>query len=336
MVIVIVNESKGFLLIIITILTWTSFLLIRPFLSYVFFSIILAFTGRPLYDYIKKLVGDKIGAFATVFFTILLVLTPLFIVGASIVEEAANVISNLDEPGFIDFNRIEESIKEFTRWDVDLIEIISRHLTDLFSLSIFRDLTGSLGKFSIGLILMFFLQFFLLKDATVLVDWVIDSLPFPEAITSELIQKTETSMWALIKGHVLVALVQGIVAGLGLLIAGISNIFFWTFTMIILAIIPLVGSFWVWGPASLYLVLTNRLVSGVFLFIYGTILVNFSEEFLRPMIVDKSAELHPALILIGVIGGIYLLGPVGVFYGPILFSATISVITVFKERYDEL
>lgn len=331
-----VNQGKVFLLIVTGLLTWFLFLLIRPFLTYIFLSIILAFTAKPLYNYIKDRIGDKIAAFLTVFFTFLLVFVPLFIVGASIAGDAADVISKIDEPGFIDINRTEARIREFTGQDIDLREVVSRTVTDLSSLSSFGNLASSLGGLSIGLTVMFFLQFYLLKDGEDLVDWVITSSPFPEDITCELLQKTETTLWAVIKGQVLVAIVQGIVAGLGLLIAGISNIFFWTFTMIILSLIPLIGSFGVWGPASLYLVLSNRLGTGIFLFIYGAILVNLTDNFLRPMIVDKSAELHPALILIGVIGGIYLLGPVGVFYGPILFGAITSILTVFKEHYDEI
>lgn len=330
------KESKAFLLFIIGILTWFLYLLLRPFITYIFFSVVLAFTGKPLYEYIKKPIGDKEGAFVTVFFTLLLVFVPLFIVGASIAEDAADVISNLDDPGLIDINRTEERIKEFTGQNVNLREAVRNTITDLSSLSSFGNLASSLGGLSIGFTIMFFLQFYLLRDGDTLVNWLVDSLPFSETVICELIQKTETTMWAVIKGQVLVAIVQGIVAGIGLLIVGISNIFFWTFTMIILSLIPLIGSFGVWGPASLYLILSDRTISGLFLFIYGAILVNFTDNFLRPMIVDKSTELHPAFVLIGVIGGIYLLGPVGVFYGPILFGALTSILAVFKEQYDEL
>ena len=69
---------------------------------------------------------------------------------------------------------------------------------------------------------------------------------------------------------------------------------------------------------------------------YGSIVVGLTDNFLRPLLVDKSAELHPAIILIGVIGGVYVFGAVGLFIGPVLFGILKSVLEVFKKNYDTL
>jgi len=312
------------------------FLVLKPFINYIFFSIILAFTSKPLYTELVKNIGEKTSAFITVLTTILLVFIPMLFVGATIADDAGNVISMLSDPDFININQTEAILENIVGQHINLREILSQAITNFSPISTLGNLANSLGSLSIGLTTMFFLQFYLLKDGDALIDWARSSIPLPDSIKDNLIIKVKIMLWVVIKGQVLVAVIQGIVGGIGLHIAGISNVFFWTFTMIILSLVPMIGSFGIWGPASLYLVLSNNFVCGVFLFLYGSILVNLTDNFFRPLLVDKSAELHPALILLGAIGGFYLLGVVGVFYGPILFGVLKSIFTVFKSHFDEL
>jgi predicted PurR-regulated permease PerM len=103
--------------------------------------------------------------------------------------------------------------------------------------------------------------------------------------------------------------------------------------MIVFSLIPVVGSIGVWGPAAFYLLLSGRIGYGVFLFVYGIIIVNLTDNFLRPLLVEGSSELHPVLVFLGVIGGIYLLGLVGVFIGPLLFGVFRTLIIIAREEY---
>jgi predicted PurR-regulated permease PerM len=106
--------------------------------------------------------------------------------------------------------------------------------------------------------------------------------------------------------------------------------------MILLAFIPLVGAFLVWGPAGGYLIFTGRPAPGIFLLIWGAVVVGLTDNFLRPLLVDREAELHPAVILIGVLGGLTVFGAAGIFMGPIALGVLKSVLEVFRNNYDEL
>ncbi|MFB6144567.1 MAG: AI-2E family transporter [Candidatus Nanohaloarchaea archaeon] len=128
-------------------------------------------------------------------------------------------------------------------------------------------------------------------------------------------RSTSESVWAVVKGHVLMAFAQGILAGIGLYVFGIENVLFWTFMMILLGFIPMVGAAIVWLPAALYLFFTGEPVAGGLLIAYGAIIVGGADNFLRPMLVDDDADIHSFFIILGLIGGLSLFGPVGIFIG---------------------
>jgi predicted PurR-regulated permease PerM len=127
------------------------------------------------------------------------------------------------------------------------------------------------------------------------------------------------------------AFAQGILAGIALFIAGIPNVFFWTFLMIILGFIPLIGSALVWFPAGIYLAVQGQLAMAAFVILYGVVVVGGSDNFLRPMLVDDSADIHPFFILIGLIGGIGLFGIAGIFLGPVTFGIFGNLLDMVQE-----
>jgi predicted PurR-regulated permease PerM len=188
----------------------------------------------------------------------------------------------------------------------------------------------------IGVSLMLFISYYLLKDGAGLVDWIIDVSPLPDDVERGLVNETRDTTWAVIKGHVLVAFVQGIVAGIGLAIAGVPNYVFWTFVMIMLGFIPIIGATVVWFPASIYLLVIDRPAAGLFLLLYGFLAVGLTDNFVRPIAVDRGSDLHPAVIIIGVVGGVYTFGAPGLFIGPIMLGAFKSLLNVFSENYETL
>jgi len=143
-------------------------------------------------------------------------------------------------------------------------------------------------------------------------------------------------MWAVIAGHVFVAAIQGGVAGIGLFVTGIPNALFWTVVMMVLALLPVVGAPLVWGPAALYLLGQGDTAAAVGLAVYGTFVVGITDDYLRPVVVDRRANLNPAVILFGIVGGVYVMGAMGIFFGPVVLGALKATIDVFDERYDEL
>jgi predicted PurR-regulated permease PerM len=137
--------------------------------------------------------------------------------------------------------------------------------------------------------------------------------------------------------HVFTAVAQGVVAGIGLVVLGVPNAVFWTAAMVILAVLPIIGSFLVWGPAALYLFSIGQPLAGGVLFVYGLIVVSLCDDFLRPLVIERYTEsrLNPGAIVLGVIGGVYLLGFIGIFFGPVIIGSLRAVLDVYRREYVE-
>lgn len=332
------NIQKGFLISLILGLLFIAGALFRPFLGYLLGTVMLAFVLYPLQKRMAPRIGPRLSAGILIVFTLLAAVIPFALTVNAVIDDARDLTDNLNQTDLLKTEELEGMILEMTGQEVDIDDEAEKFLTGfinntLGSVSTVLDIVTNL---SIGLSLSIFVLFYLLTDGKNFKSWLMDTAPMPEDIQQELYDKTYRTTWAVVKGHVLVAVAQGTIAGLGLFVAGFESYAFWTFVMILLAFIPLVGAFLVWGPAGLYLLVSGRPYAGVFLLLWGAVVVGFTDNFLRPLLVDRRAELHPAVILIGVIGGLYVFGAAGIFMGPISLGVLKSVLEVFSTSYDDL
>jgi predicted PurR-regulated permease PerM len=332
------NERQGFLLGLIFLFGTVAALMLKPFAAYIFGAMILAFILKKPHFRLRRRIGDRPSALLMTISSIVLAVLPLILAGAAVAEDARGLVEDVNRTDVVDFETIEESLQELTGQEVDIQATITSAIQS-FS-------TETLGSFSrfvtiftqllIGVSVMLFLTYYFLKDGQGLVEWLKEVSPLPREIEDDLHDRLELTTTAVMKGHIMVAIAQGLIAGLGLAVFGVPNYIFWTFMMVILGVIPIVGSFLVWFPASIYLLISEEPVSAALLFLYGAIVVGATDNFLRPFVVDDEADLHPALIILGVIGGVYLFGVAGLFLGPIAFGIFKSVLTVFMDSYQDL
>ena len=150
-----------------------------------------------------------------------------------------------------------------------------------------------------------------------------------------LFQNTERVTKGVIYGQILTAIIQGGIAGIGFIIFGVSNPIFWGFIMMILAFIPVVGAWLIWWPAVAISIAQGNYVTGIGLAVYGLIIVSNVDNLVRPKLVGDRAKLHPALVLIGVLGGLKLFGFIGMLIGPVFFSILFVFFKVYMEISDK-
>lgn len=332
------NEQRGLILVLIALLSFVTFLMVKPLLGYFLGAIILGFMMHPMQRRLRKLVGDRISAFLLVIFGILVVVLPILGIGAAVIEDATNLAEDLEESDAINTTQIEQTVREYTGQEFDIEASLDSliHTFTQTTLGGVSQIVTTIAEISIGVTLLVFLLYYILKDGEKFVTWIRETTPLPSDIQNQLYARVNKTTWAVIKGHVLVAVVQGLVAGLGLAITGVPNYAFWTFIMVILGFIPIIGTVVVWMPAALYLFAINRSAAAISLFVYGLVIVGLTDNILRPIAVDRGSNLHPAVIIVGVIGGVYIFGAAGLFIGPILLGIFKAILLVFKNNYEDL
>lgn len=313
-------------------------LLVLPFVEFLLLAVLLAYPLRPLQRRFEGHLGPKLTAGGLVLVATLAIVLPMLALLRVVVREVRSFLDRI-ESGEIAFEELEAEIASLTGREIDLRESLQSAIESAGVgtvdgvLGLFQTLTSLL----IGLALTLFLLYYFLKDADRFNGWLRATSPLPDRIYDELHREFDDVMWAVLVSHVFIAVVQGVVAGIGLIVLGVPNAVFWTAAMVILAVLPIIGSFLVWGPAALYLFSIGQPLAGGVLFVYGLIVVSLCDDFLRPLVIERYTEsrLNPGAIVLGVIGGVYLLGFIGIFFGPVIIGSLRAVLDVYRREYVE-
>ena len=329
------ESSRGLLLFLAVVLFVLSSLFVLPFLQYFLLAVILAYVLAPVQARAEEWASPRIAAGVVVALTSVAIILPLVLVTRAVAQDAAAIVEGVQSGGET-IAELESVLGQLFGTQISFSEIVQSIVSNGGS-DAFGSILGIFGAVThavVGLGLTIFLLYYFLKDGDSFVAWLRWVLPLPRPVQDELFSAIDEITWAVLAGHVFIAVVQGVIAGLGLLVAGVPNALFWTSMMIVLALLPVVGSFLVWGPAAAYLAIVGRPVAAVLLFVYGTIIVGVSDDYLRPIVVDRYAHVNPSVIILGVVGGLYAIGFMGLFVGPIIIGALRATLDVYREHYD--
>lgn len=307
-------------------------LLVLPYLQFLLGAILIAYILAPLQRRLAPHIGRSLAAASLVIVATVAIVLPFVVIVAIMAGEIPTLVEQVQAA---DLAVVEDPVADYTGYELDLEEQFadSAEAVGRTLLGGAFEALGTLVSVLVGLGLALFLLFFLVRDGHRLVGWISTVTPLADEVTSTLLERIDAITRAVLAGHVLVALIQGGIAGLGLAVTGVPNALFWTVVMMILALIPLIGTFAVWAPASAWLVSIGDVGFGIGLFLYGLIVVGISDEYLRPVIVDRYAAVNPGVIILGVIGGLSAYGVMGLFVGPIIIGILKEAIEVYHEHY---
>ena len=340
-----------FLFLLVAVLGAVSVLLVLPLLQYVLAAALLAFVLFPIHERLvgrtfdvrgrTVTIGPRISAGAVTALGVVAVVLPLIALSILLLRTILAFLEDFDELVIVDSVRdvarelgIDQEVlvdlEEFLRSEIDGfldrgIEFVLQELLRLVDTSV---------RVGIGVLVLVFLLYYFLLDGRRLVAWIGSVAPIDDEIRTDLIDEIDAVTWAVLKSHVLVALVEGLLGGLGLYLLGVPNVAFWTVVMIVVSFLPAIGIWLIWAPAVGYLVWIGEPVGATALLLYGVAVLSVVDNYLRAILVDIESGVHPAVVLVGVIGGIYLFGILGLFLGPVLLAAFKAVLEVFGEAYD--
>jgi len=240
-----------------------------------------------------------------------------------------------------------KSLRDFTgflpdpnldRYFDDLLRKISVFITDSFN-----NILVSLPSIAINFFVMMFVLYYTLKDNSILVTRIKDLLPLKQDYKVEFINKFQKITFAVLSGNLLVAVIQGGIAAIGYVLFGVESPLFWAALTIIFALVPYVGTAFIWLPLSLSFLFkgylsgdTFMLVNGTGLLLYGMLIVGTIDNFIRPKIIGATGEVHPIIVLLGVFGGLQLFGFVGILVGPVLLSLFVLFVEMYGKEQGDL
>ena len=179
--------------------------------------------------------------------------------------------------------------------------------------------------FLFDLFVMIFALFYIFRDA----DWIVASfrrlLPFSPAARDSILTEARELINASVTTSLVIAAIYGVVGGIAFAVLGLGAPFFWAAVMAFLSLLPVVGAWPVWLPATIYLFSTGHWGRAVALLVVAVLIIGVTDYVVRPMMVGKCTELSGLVVFISVLGGIAVFGPLGLVLGPIVVATATSL-----------
>lgn len=198
-------------------------------------------------------------------------------------------------------------------------------------ISYLSQLILNFPKMLLQLVVVLFTFYFVLKDKKQFFNYVQSLMPFSKEIEKKIVDQTKRITISVVYGQVIIGFIQGIIAGLGLFIFKVPNALLLTSIMIVAGIFPIIGTAIVWIPIVLFLFIEGNTGAAFGVILFG-IISSVADNFLRPIIVSRRSKIHPAILLIGMIGGLYMFGILGFILGPLILAYLLILLEVYRDR----
>jgi predicted PurR-regulated permease PerM len=309
-----------------------------PFLGAITWALTLAIIFAPLHERVENIVKQpNIAALLSTAIVIVIVVVPAAFVVERLITEATFGIQSLQArvksgelQALLDSH---PALAPFGRWidrQFDLPSMMSAIATWLSNLgAIF--VKGSLLQ-AVEMFITFYLLFYCLRDRlaakTIIMVWI----PLTKPESEQLLRRVTETVHATVYGTLAVAAVQGTLGGLMFWALGLPTPLLWGLVMGLLSIVPVLGAFIVWIPASLLLILDGSWVRALVLAAWGGIVVGGIDNILRPMFVGNRLRLHTIPAFISIIGGLLLFGAPGFILGPLAATMTMLAVEFWRRR----
>ncbi len=318
----------------------------QPYLYAIIIAAIFAVVFDPLHRRVKRSFHkhEALSAVITLLIVCAIVLLPLVLYGIQLSDEVKNfygyALGNLQDGGGLmaklttAINNLIISLSpigvHFPVFDVtetqgyvfQMLAWVRDHFGDIFS---------GLSKFFFNAMIFLFSLFYFLKDGEMIRNKIIDISPFPRNEDEQIVSKMRLAIMSVVKGSMLVALVQGVLTGFGFFVFGIPSALLWGGVAVIAALVPTVGTSLVIFPGVLYLFFIGSTGPAIGLLIWGIICVGLIDNILGPKLVERGIKIHPLLVLLSALGGIGFFGPVGFLLGPIALAFLFALFDIYQS-----
>jgi predicted PurR-regulated permease PerM len=321
-----------FILVVTTILLLVA--IFYPFLGSVTLGATFAVLFQPLYSFILRLVRgqESVAAFLTSTFILLMVIAPLALFGYQIFVEARQLYFDVntthdDLPTFLrSFNA--ERLDSIPPWLALRIDQYVQQALENF-LQRLGGIFSEVAHVMLSLFISLLALYYLLKDGSRLRHAIIKISPLFDRYDKQIFSRLHNAVTSVVFGSLAIAALQGAASGAGLFLFGIPNAAFWGAVGIVAALVPTVGTALVIAPATFYLLLKNDVVAAIGLVLWGVTAVGLIDNILGPKLIERGLHIHPFLILLAVLGGLTIFGPIGFLIGPLILSLSFALLDIY-------
>lgn len=312
--------------------------ILTPFIGALIVSATFALIFHPLNMWTRKNIFSN-RTLAAGFSTATAVLTlalPLLIFGWLLFNESRELYPRTNEwLSALSQSSIEARLPEQLRpyWNFDAAKVVGGGLMTLqenitkSGAGLLKNLFFFLVNFGVMVVTLF--MFF--RDGERFLSWAIDIIPMDQEYKHRIATHLYVTTIAVVRGLLLTAMIQGFIGAFGYWLAGVKSPALFGLLTSFAALVPFIGTSLVWIPLSIAMYFISGFNAGLFVLLWGALVVATLDNFLRPILIGKGAKLPIFLLFLGIIGGMKVYGPIGLFLGPLLIACVIVFLQIYRE-----
>ncbi len=320
------NFKKYFFWASLLIISIISYFIIKDFLIAILSAFVLAYLLMPVQRFLKKIMPARISAFLIIIIVILLMVVPVYFLTKSLISQITN---------FATAENIEKAYAFLREIEIpqEVLEYIPEDTTGKISSYVFSLITSIIRYLPflvLSIIVTLFVAYYFLLEWDELNKEIKDILPFKNK--DKIVKDFSDTAHNIVFGNLLIAIIEFIIALIGFYFIGVKYAIILSFLIALSALIPLIGPAFIWVPVLVIRMLQGDYLSAILIMVLGVVLSFGADFFLRTTIIGKKAKIHPAIVLIGVLGGGELFGIFGFIIGPLILGFFINFIKAAMEN----
>jgi predicted PurR-regulated permease PerM len=312
--------------------------LARPFLPALAWALALAVVAHPLHEWIaRRIKNANLAAVLAVVIVAALIIAPAIFVAQRIVREVVAHVQTVRTQ--VETGQWRAALERNPRLAPALTWIEERinasggmeQLSTAITSRVSAYVAGSIWAVA-DLLITLFALFYFFRDRRTILRTLRSLVPLSETETGDVFTRVKDTVYATVYGTIAVAIVQGTVGGLMFWWLGLPAPLLWGTVMALLAIVPVLGAFVVWAPASIFLALQGSWGKALILAAWGILVIGLIDNLLYPALVGKRLRMHTLPVFIAIVGGVALFGGSGLILGPVALAVTVALVDVWRRR----
>lgn len=330
--------AKWFFLIAGALIVMLFWRIISPFMIALITAAVFAIVFSPLDKWLYKYVKNKkLTAFILLVGILFAIVLPLFTIIALMVQQATDLIREFGgADGFREIDLANSTVlllfPEVVQEQLGTIDIatVGTSIVEWVFENLAKAASATAGLLFQTFIFFISLYYFL-ADRDHIYKTVLELSPFKDKLDAKIVDRITHTVRSVVQGALIVAIIQAIFASIGMTIFGVPGAFIWGALIIVAAQVPLVGVGLVMIPAVGYLFITGHPQAGIGLAIWSVVIVGLVDNILSPFLIGGKTKMHNLLVLLSILGGIRLFGPIGLIVGPTVLAGVMIIVDLYRS-----
>lgn len=271
--------------------------------------------------------NKNVSAVSLMIVSVVVLILPFYTLSAMVLEKIAE---QQNDPAY--FKGLLLRFQRLVPLGDDVQKLISDGLrkAGTWITELFPSLISGAFNIVLGLLLMYFLLYFMLVERERFESALLKYAPFRAQNAQRFAEEMRNTTYANVLGQGFIALVQGSLLSLSFYVLGYKDPLFWGVITTFISFVPVIGPPVIFVPAALIQIANGNNFAGWAMLIFGFVVLINIDNILRFIIAKKVGNIHPIITVIGVVIGIPLFGILGLVFGPLLLSYFILLIKIYE------